>query len=192
MFDGKSFQNFTTTNGLPGNDVLAFHSDLDGKVWIGTDHGVSCYDGERFVATYRRHQDQMPHNFVQAIHRDRRNLPWFGTPAGATRFDGRVWSTLTTRDGLIGNNVQTICEDKEGAIWFGTDRGITRYQPKQAFASTPVVAVETDRLFENISELPPILLGQRVTIHLAVTDDKTRPETRRFRYQVVEGRSSTA
>ena len=46
MFDGRQFQTFTTTNGLAGNAVYAFHSDPDGVVWIGTGTGVSRYDGE--------------------------------------------------------------------------------------------------------------------------------------------------
>src|SRR5206468_2156857 len=114
------------------------------------------------------------------------------TLAGATRFDGNVWSTLTTRDGLIGNQVGTICEDKEGAIWLGTERGITRYQRPLGSASRPTVAVEIDKNFEKISELPAILRGRRVTFHVEVGDHKTRAENRRFRYRFDSGSPAAA
>src|SRR6185369_1108643 len=103
MFDGSKFQIFTTANGLAGNTINSFFSDPDGTVWIGTDNGVSCYSGTNFVATYSRARDRLAHNSVQAIYRDSRGVLWFGTPAGATRFDGNYWSTLTKRDGLMGN-----------------------------------------------------------------------------------------
>jgi len=191
MFDGKSFQFFTKTNGLVGDIVLAFHSDPDGLVWIGTDSGVSCFDGERFVATYTRSNDRLAHNRVESIFRDSRRWLWFGSQAGATRFDGHTWSTLAERDGLIGHNVRTICEGKSGAIWLGTDRGVTRYRPPpRAPANTPTVAVEIDRRFDNPAELPAILTGRRVTFHVSVADTKTHAETRRFRYQVAPGTAS--
>ncbi|MBI4658630.1 MAG: hypothetical protein HY735_07245, partial [Verrucomicrobia bacterium] len=192
LFDGKAFQTFTATNGLAGNIVSGFYSDPDDTVWIGTDNGVSVWDGQRFVANYTRAKDRLVSSLVRCVFRDSRGVVWFGTPAGATRYDGNVWSTLTVRDGLIGNDVRTICEDKAGAIWFGTANGITRYHPSASAANTPTVAVEIDRKFENLSQLPPILRGRRVTFHLDVADHKTYADNRRFRYQFADGAATAA
>jgi ligand-binding sensor domain-containing protein len=33
-FDGKNFKNYTTTQGLPDNDILIIEMDTDGKIWV--------------------------------------------------------------------------------------------------------------------------------------------------------------
>src|SRR4028118_95969 len=39
-YDGKSFSQFTTRNGLNSNNVWSILEDKDGKIWIGTEAGV--------------------------------------------------------------------------------------------------------------------------------------------------------
>src|SRR5436190_21721398 len=48
-YDGKSFSQFTTTNGLNSNKVYCILEDKDGKIWIGTEAGVCLYDGKVFA-----------------------------------------------------------------------------------------------------------------------------------------------
>jgi sugar lactone lactonase YvrE len=45
-FDGKTWINLTTKDGLAGNIVYAIARDADGVFWFGTDNGVSRYDGK--------------------------------------------------------------------------------------------------------------------------------------------------
>lgn len=42
-FDGKRWTNFTTAEGLPGNHVFMLHTDINGKLWIGTNNGLTFY-----------------------------------------------------------------------------------------------------------------------------------------------------
>src|SRR5262249_29389254 len=96
MFDGKTFRNFTTESGLGGDYVGGFVSSPDGTVWMGTEKGVSVWDGQRFTNYDRSFfKDRMANANVNCILRDRRGIFWLGTSAGATRFDGVAWSTLT-------------------------------------------------------------------------------------------------
>jgi ligand-binding sensor domain-containing protein len=50
LLDTKNFtfRNFTTQEGLPGNFILALEEDLAGKLWIGTNNGLSLFDGKTF------------------------------------------------------------------------------------------------------------------------------------------------
>src|SRR5688500_4547172 len=48
-YDGKSFSQFTVTNGLNSNDVYCLLEDKDGRIWIGTKAGPCLYDGKTFT-----------------------------------------------------------------------------------------------------------------------------------------------
>jgi ligand-binding sensor domain-containing protein len=40
-FDGRSWRNYTTKEGLPGNHVFMLHIDRGGQLWIGTNNGLA-------------------------------------------------------------------------------------------------------------------------------------------------------
>ena len=42
------FRNFTMKDGLPGNFILALELDRSGRLWIGTNDGLSRFDGKTF------------------------------------------------------------------------------------------------------------------------------------------------
>ena len=42
------FRNFTMKDGLPGNFILALESDRSDRLWIGTNNGLSRFDGKTF------------------------------------------------------------------------------------------------------------------------------------------------
>ncbi|WP_161807040.1 two-component regulator propeller domain-containing protein, partial [Hymenobacter sp. AT01-02] len=41
------FEHLTVDNGLAHSDAMAVTQDRDGFVWVGTNHGLSRYDGYR-------------------------------------------------------------------------------------------------------------------------------------------------
>ena len=49
-YDGKSFTNFTTTDGLFSNTVYSILQDKAGNIWFGCDGGLGRYDGRTFTA----------------------------------------------------------------------------------------------------------------------------------------------
>ena len=49
-YDGKSFTNYTTAQGLANNIVISITEDKTGNLWFGTaGGGVSRYDGKSFT-----------------------------------------------------------------------------------------------------------------------------------------------
>ncbi len=48
-YDGKSFRNFTSKDGLPANAVTTIIEDKTGKLWIGTTGEACVYDGKNIT-----------------------------------------------------------------------------------------------------------------------------------------------
>lgn len=47
-FDGKTWRNYTTKDGLPSNHIFMLYQDTNGVLWIGTDRGLARFgDGGR-------------------------------------------------------------------------------------------------------------------------------------------------
>jgi len=184
----RSFVNFGPKEGLLGTTLgtSGRHETSDGAFWVGTSIGVYAFDGARF-SPLPRPKDALADGTTRAIFVDSRGRRWFGTHAGVSCDDGQISSVIDTRDGLAGDVVKSIVEDEQGRLWFGTDKGLTRYEPRQLTPASPTVAVQTDRTYHDLSALPAITTGQRVTFHFDVTDLRTLPEKRQYRYQVLPG-----
>ncbi|TAK07305.1 MAG: hypothetical protein EPO39_06885 [Candidatus Manganitrophaceae bacterium] len=85
-FDGKSFKNYTTADGLAGNIVNAIEIDRQGVMWIGTNKGVSRFDGRSFINFNM--MNGLPGNYVYSIAIDPDGNKWFGTFGGVSRYSG--------------------------------------------------------------------------------------------------------
>ena len=132
-FDGESFTNFTTKDGLAADRVMAIERGADGTLWLGTEGGLSRFDGREFATLTT--EDGLPHNAVWAIERDADGTLWLGTEGGVSRFDGREFTNFTTEDGLAHNDVRAICCDGDGMMWFSTLGGTVSYFDGVAWAS---------------------------------------------------------
>jgi len=148
--DGKTFTNFTTADGLAGNQVLKIIEDSRGALWIGTRHGVSRYgfdtpkatqpkDGKTFTNLTER--DGLAGSEVFAIAEDWEGNLWFGTNQGISRYDGKKFTRFTTKDGLTVEKpidiadivyVSNILKDREENLWFTTwGQGVFRYDGRR-------------------------------------------------------------
>lgn len=146
-YDGVSFRNFTTKDGLANDRVTHIYEDKTGNIWFGTENGASRYDGKSFqnfkmkevppvtqndsihVSVY---QNPLPethwmHNDVNAILEDKTGKLWFGTRGYASVYDGKTFTTITNKDGKPFANVRSIIKDKKGNIWLGGYDGLWRY-----------------------------------------------------------------
>lgn len=47
--DALRFQHITTADGLSDNSITCLFEDHEGYIWIGTEHGLNKYDGQRVV-----------------------------------------------------------------------------------------------------------------------------------------------
>lgn len=118
-----SFRSWQREDGLPQNFVRALAQTLDGYLWIGSDDGVTRFDGLRFVSFGL--PEGLPSGPVQALFGDSRGALWIGSAGGGlTRWQHGRFTTFTTRDGLPADSVTALAEDGEGRIWVGTESGL--------------------------------------------------------------------
>ncbi len=124
-YNGKSFQHFTTKDGLASNSALHIYEDKAGNIWFGTGGGASRYDGKSFRNFTTK--EGLPNNDINTIMEDKTEKLWFGTRGELCFYDGKTFTVLKNEDGKAFNNIWSIIEDKKGSIWFGDVDGLWRY-----------------------------------------------------------------
>lgn len=124
-YNGVSFRNYTTNEGLANDNVLYVYEDKSGRVWFATQGGVSFYDGKTFHNFTTT--DGLPHNDTTSIIEDRYGKIWVGTSEGVGIYDGKTFTNFMNNEGLPFNNVRSIIEDMNGHIWLGGEDGLWRY-----------------------------------------------------------------
>ncbi len=138
-YDGKSFQNFTTKDGLVNNEITCIYEDKPGNIWFGVNGGASRYDGKSFrnymmdgasmseEKTGKTFPDfTRPPNEVNSIIEDRTGKFWFATRGNTFVYDGKMFNVFT-HSGKPFVNVRTIIEDKKGNIWLSGNDGLWHY-----------------------------------------------------------------
>lgn len=134
-YDGISFLNISTENGLCSNTVNCIIQDSQGNILLGTPKGVCKYDGQNFYHlpipwsdTSSVWLDQVypiiNPNEVHCLLEDAFGNLWIGTGgAGVYKYDGQTFENyLSDRgniydDGQHHNWITSITEDKGGTIW---------------------------------------------------------------------------
>lgn len=125
-FDGKTFTNFKTSEGLTGMGCQILE-DKNGNIWAGTNHGVFRFDGSVFSKFDLPKPELKAISYkwelgkVWSMMEDSKGHLWFGRDGyGACRYDGNTFTHFTKKDGLCSNNISNIKEDVNGNIWFGS------------------------------------------------------------------------
>ncbi|MCC7264791.1 MAG: sigma 54-interacting transcriptional regulator [Candidatus Latescibacteria bacterium] len=126
------WHSFGVADGLASPLISVLLWGREGRLWIGTWDGLSCFDGAQF--THYTMADGLPGARVRSLCQDREGTLWIGTGGfvdgvgwGVCRFDGKEFVTYTTADGLAGNWVGALTEDRQGALWLGTQGGLSRF-----------------------------------------------------------------
>jgi len=186
-YNGKSFRNFTTKEGLAGNDVTCIYEDKTGNIWFGTGSGTSRYDGKSFRNFTTK--EGLSNNDINSIVEDKTGKFWFGTGSNAYIYNGKTF-TILTHDGKPFTNVRSIIKDKKGTIWLGGNDGLWRCNGSTFtnFSQNFVGYIYEDKegnIWASSQENQYDINGSRATIPLTFGAD-SRGNWALFRY---DGRS---
>lgn len=126
VFDGKSFQSYTTADGLPHNQVLSIRDAGDGQVYVGTARGLAVLDlNDRMIRLVERAGDLR----VRSIVTGDDNSLWLATNAGVYGLQEEAVISVDESTGLPDNSVFCMTKAPDGKIWAGTESGIGIIQP---------------------------------------------------------------
>jgi signal transduction histidine kinase/ligand-binding sensor domain-containing protein/DNA-binding response OmpR family regulator len=131
------FQKYTVDDGLAYDHAVFFLQDKRGYLWIGTDQGLSRFDGIEFKNFFHDPGDSLSlsQNQVKRIKEDEEGYLWVLTTNGLSRYDPRS-ETFKNYDGKIRNKTslqdyqfRSIHLDIESdALWLGTlNKGLIRF-----------------------------------------------------------------
>ncbi|HUF39464.1 MAG TPA: two-component regulator propeller domain-containing protein [Anaerolineales bacterium] len=133
---------FTTADGLPSDQVFSLAQTADGRLWAGTDLGLSYYYGGKFF-TEPGAAETMRDFPVRALHADDSGNLWAGTTAGLfLRTPQGDW--LPGPDRFTTGGVLAIRPDSQGRIWAGGRSGLMvledgGWEPVSIEGADPVV-----------------------------------------------------
>ncbi len=126
-----SFRSWQREQGLPENYVRALAQTRDGYIWVGSDDGVSRFDGVSFFPLGL--QEGFQGGRVQILFGDNRGALWIGSVVGGLSCwqDGKL-SKFTMNDGLPSESITALAQDREGRIRVGTQAGLAVLQDGHA------------------------------------------------------------
>jgi ligand-binding sensor domain-containing protein len=120
-FDGATWTAYGIEDGLGDSNVNDIAVTPDGVVWIGTRHGISRFDGERWISDYADFN-------VSDVEVDAAGGVWFATDEGVLRLDDQTDLTYTEEDGLPNTEVDALALAPDGTPWAGTRDGIAHFR----------------------------------------------------------------
>lgn len=132
VYTGNDTKNYNSKNtrsvpelsdGLISDCVTTLAVDeRGGRVWIGTNDGLSSCNLE--AADWKRYtsKDGLPNDVIRDVAIDDKGLVWVGTPSGVSSFDGESWKTYDSSSGLHENSVQSMTVTGD-TVWVATVSG---------------------------------------------------------------------
>ena len=134
-YDGKSFSNLTTKDGLSSNQVSAIIQARSGNILFGTKKGICSFDGKKITTVPTT--DSLS---LTALLEDQAGNLWFGVlNKGIYRYDGKNLMPMLCQyehpfyGVKFEKYIIDILQDKNGNIWFSSwnGGGVWRYDGKE-------------------------------------------------------------
>lgn len=144
-FNGKTFTNYSTKNGLNTNGIFAIYEDKKGIIYLGTDKGLSIFDGNKFANLLIKPNNlnsqfldlKSSNIFVNSIFEDKGGKIWIGAEQGIFMYQNNKFTRFSDLTQLQNPNkfdpklVLVMVQAKNGDIWISTrNEGIYKVDGK--------------------------------------------------------------
>ena len=116
------FINYNVDQGLAQSQVNDINQDHLGYLWIGTESGLSKFNGLTFE-NYSM-ANGLPDNKIEKIYFDDNQTLWVGTPQGIAKFDGNRFQAFLFEEPQRINDIQTFRDE----IYLGTNNGLYKLE----------------------------------------------------------------
>lgn len=172
--DNMHFRTYGTAQGLSQATARVMIQDRSGFIWIGTQDGLSRFDGYE-IRVYKSIRDDpwsLSQNHVWALAADSDGGLWVGTQAGGlNRYDPALdrftsyRSNVGNPNALASNHVTALLVDRDNRVWVATLGGRIQWFDREALnlRDTPINAPEGLRLVRSMMQAADgsIWLGAR-------------------------------
>jgi ligand-binding sensor domain-containing protein len=164
-FDGKSFTNYTTKDGINSNSIWSMIEDKNGNILFGTGKGICRFDGKSFIDITK--DTNLEYGSIYSMLEDKKGRLWVCDYKTAYEIGGGTYlynpSTKQTNgetfvkvlsidsiqkdEDLTLKLINCILEDADGNIWFsGQNRdGVVIFDGKSLIKFD-----EEARLYDNV------------------------------------------
>ena len=112
---------FTAENGLPQNSVSSVVQTRDGYIWIGTQAGLTRFDGLRFRVYDLSSDPPLGSIRVAGLAEDAQGNLWGVTTGGGFRFARGLYSSLVELPETPTGRPRSLETGADGSVWIGAD-----------------------------------------------------------------------
>ena len=124
----KSKQHFSTSEGLPHNNIRQVYVDSKGKAWVATRSNMLVDVGNEIQLKIKGNAGEL--DFTSIVE-DNEGNKWAGTNGnGLFKFLKDTLNTFSQREGLKADFCYSVTADKNGFIWVGHRLGLSRINTK--------------------------------------------------------------
>ena len=123
--DTSKLVNYISFNsGLPSNIINYVAVDRSNRVWIGTENGLSKFDGKKWQL-FNMKNSPLNSDYISRIAVDSSNRILVVTPNGFYTFDGMNWTDFSAA--INYSSVNDVIVAPSGDYWVGTQDGLYKY-----------------------------------------------------------------
>lgn len=133
------FNNIGIEKGLANSTVYEIIQDKKGYLWIGTQNGLSKFDGYSFttIKTIPFDTLSLANNWIQAVHESKDGSIWIGAlNGGISRLDpvsgkfNNYKAHPSNKTTIYNNRIWKIFEDSDSNLWIGTSGSLDKFDYK--------------------------------------------------------------
>ncbi len=167
-------------DGLIDHQVTDLLLDRNGNLWVATQCGLSCFDGNVFHNFTTA--DGLPSDHIRCLLGDSQGHLWLGTDGGVVHYNGQHFQTIKSPH--IGS-VSQILEDRDGAFWFGTaQHSLVRYRQQKNPPQIHLLLVIANQVYEDLEEDIISTAGQQVIFEYKGMSFSTHPRDMLYVYRL--------
>ncbi|WP_247687238.1 sensor histidine kinase [Pseudoalteromonas luteoviolacea] len=171
----------TIANSLASNIVFMLQEDSFGRIWAGSETGISIVDSNFSVVKAIKRSDGLANSAIWALLYDKQNHIWFGTSGGLSRVnihDFKIDNFFPV-DGVQGNefNYNASWLAPDGRVFMGGSNGFNQFHPEEIKISPiirPLLISNIELLGRTLhpSNNKELKLAPELTTHLELEYDQ--------------------
>lgn len=153
-FESKFHQTYPNKSGF----FTCFQFDREGRLWIGKEKGLYCFDTSTEKADFFDTPNGLPGSHISSILQDNNGVIWVATTRGLAKFDetNQKFTIYDRNDGFYSNQFvdRAATLDSKGNLWFGSEKGLVYFNPDDIEKNEippPVVFTDLKILNRSIS-----------------------------------------